>query len=249
MSGHSKWATIKHKKGKTDAKRGKLFSKLSRAITVAAREGGGDPNMNISLANAIEKAKAESMPKDNIERAIQRGAGGAEGEAYERIMYEGYGPAGVAIIVDVLTDNKNRSAADVRNIFSKHGGQLAQPGAVAWVFERKGSLVVDGGKYDEDDIMAAAIDAGADDVVQDGDEFQVLTDPADFAAVRAAIAAAGIEYEQAELTMIPKNTVKLEENDARKTMKIVDALEDSDDVQEVFANFDIPEDVLESLAG
>ena len=249
MSGHSKWATIKHKKGKTDAKRGKLFSKLSRAITVAAREGGGDPNMNISLANAIEKAKAESMPKDNIERAIQRGAGGADGEAYESIMYEGYGPAGVAIIVDVLTDNKNRSAADVRNIFSKHGGQLAQPGAVAWVFERKGSILVDGAKFAEDDITTAAIDAGADDVVQDGDEFQVLTDPADFAAVRDAIAAAGIEFEQAELTMIPKNTVKLEENDARKTMKIVDALEDSDDVQEVFANFDIPEDVLESLAG
>jgi YebC/PmpR family DNA-binding regulatory protein len=249
MSGHSKWATIKHKKGKTDAKRGKLFSKLSRAITVAAREGGGDPNMNISLANAIEKAKAESMPKDNIERAIQRGAGGADGEAYESIMYEGYGPAGVAIIVDVLTDNKNRSAADVRNIFSKHGGQLAQPGAVAWVFERKGSIVVDGAKHSEDDIMAAAIDAGADDVVQDGDDFQVLTDPADFAAVREAMTAAGIEFEQAELTMIPKNTVKLEEHDARKTMKIVDALEDSDDVQEVFANFDIPEDVLESLAG
>ena len=249
MSGHSKWATIKHKKGKTDAKRGKLFSKLSRAITVAAREGGTDPNMNLSLANAIDKAKAESMPKDNIEKAIQRGGGGTEGESFERIMYEGYGPAGVAIIVDVLTDNKNRSAADVRNIFSKHGGQLAQPGAVAWVFERKGSIVVDGGKYGEDDIMAAAIDAGADDVTQDGDEFQVLTDPAEFAAVRAAIVAAGIEYEQAELTMIPKNTVKLEENDARKTMKIVDALEDSDDVQEVFANFDIPEDVLESLVG
>jgi YebC/PmpR family DNA-binding regulatory protein len=249
MSGHSKWATIKHKKGKTDAKRGKLFSKLSRAITVAAREGGGDPGMNISLANAVEKAKAESMPKDNIERAIQRGAGGADGEAYESIMYEGYGPAGVAIIVDVLTDNKNRSAADVRNIFSKHGGQLAQPGAVAWVFERKGSILVDGTRFAEDDVMSAAIDAGADDVLQDGDEFQVLTDPADFAAVRDAIVAAGIEFEQAELTMIPKNTVKLEENDARKTMKIVDALEDSDDVQEVFANFDIPEDVLESLAG
>jgi YebC/PmpR family DNA-binding regulatory protein len=249
MSGHSKWATIKHKKGKTDAKRGKLFSKLSRAITVAAREGGTDPNMNISLANAIDKAKAESMPKDNIEKAIQRGGGGTEGVAYESIMYEGYGPAGVAIIVDVLTDNKNRSAADVRNIFSKHGGQLAQPGAVAWVFERKGSFLVDGTKFAEDDIMTAAIDAGADDVLQDGDEFQVLTDPAEFAAVRDALVAAGVEFEQAELTMIPKNTVKLEENDARKTMKIVDALEDSDDVQEVFANFDIPEDVLESLAG
>jgi YebC/PmpR family DNA-binding regulatory protein len=205
--------------------------------------------MNISLANAIEKAKAESMPKDNIERAIQRGAGGAEGETYESIVYEGYGPAGVAIIVEVLTDNRNRSAAEVRNIFSKHGGQLAQPGAVAWVFERRGSIVVDGEKYAEDDIMAAAIDAGAEDVVQDGDQFQVLTEPADFAAVRGGIAAAGIEFEQAELTMIPKNTVKLEENDARKTMKIVDALEDSDDVQEVYANFDIPEDVLEALAG
>ncbi len=249
MSGHSKWATIKHKKGKTDARRGKLFSKLSRAITVAAREGGVDPAMNISLANAIEKAKAESMPKDNIERAIQRGGGGAEGEQYESILYEGYGPAGVAIIVDVLTDNKNRSAAEVRNIFSKHGGQLAQPGAVAWGFERRGSIVVDGNKYAEDDIMAAAIDAGAEDVLQDGEEFQVLTEPADFAAVRDALAAAGIEFENAELTMIPKTTVKLEENDARKTMKIMDALEDSDDVQEVYANFDISEDVLEALAG
>ena len=249
MSGHSKWATIKHKKGKTDARRGKLFSKLSRAITVAAREGGGDPSMNISLANAIEKAKAESMPKDNIERAIQRGAGGGEGETYESIVYEGYGPAGVAIIVEVLTDNKNRSAAEVRNIFSKHGGQLAQPGAVAWVFERRGSIVVDASKHEEDDVMVAAIEAGADDVVNDGGQFEILTQPADFAAVRDAVVAAGIEVEQADLTMVPKNTVKLEENDARKTMKIVDALEDSDDVQEVYANFDISEDVLESLAG
>ena len=249
MSGHSKWATIKHKKGKTDARRGKLFSKLSRAITVAAREGGPDPTMNISLANAVEKAKAESMPKDNIERAIQRGGGGADGVAYESILYEGYGPAGVAIIVDVLTDNKNRSAADIRNIFSKHGGQLAQPGAVAWVFERRGFILIDGAKYSEDDVMAAAIDAGADDVVQDGDQFEVLTQPTDFAAVRDGLVAAGIEIEQAELTMIPKNTVKLEENDARKTMKIVDALEDSDDVQEVYNNSDIPEDILERLAG
>jgi YebC/PmpR family DNA-binding regulatory protein len=248
VSGHSKWATIKHKKGKTDARRGKLFSKLSRAITVAAREGGTDPAMNISLANAIEKAKAESMPKDNIERAIQRGGGGTEGEQYESIVYEGYGPAGVAIIVEVLTDNRNRSAAEVRNIFSKHGGQLAQPGAVAWGFERRGSIVVDGAKYDEDDVMAAAIDAGAEDVVTDEGSFQVLTEPADFAAVRDALQAAGIEFDNAELTMIPKTTVKLEENDARKTMKIMDALEDSDDVQEVYANFDIPEDILEALA-
>jgi YebC/PmpR family DNA-binding regulatory protein len=205
--------------------------------------------MNISLANAIEKAKAESMPKDNIEKAIQRGGGGVEGEQYESILYEGYGPAGVAIIVDVLTDNKNRSAAEVRNIFSKHGGQLAQPGAVAWGFERRGSIVIDGAKYAEDDVMAAAIDAGAEDVVADEGAFQVLTEPSDFAAVRDALQAAGIEFDNAELTMIPKTTVKLEENDARKTMKIMDALEDSDDVQEVYANFDIPEDILEALAG
>ncbi len=248
MSGHSKWATIKHKKGKEDAKRGKLFSKLSRAITVAAREGGADPAMNMALANAVEKAKGYSMPKENIERAIQRGAGGADGTSYENIMYEGYGPAGVAIIVEVLTDNKNRSAAEVRNIFSKRGGQLAQPGAVAWVFERRGSILIDAAKHGEDEVMSAAIEAGADDVVPDGGQYQILTQPADFAVVRDALTASGIEFEQAELTMIPKNTVKLEESDARKTMKIVDALEDSDDVQEVFANFDIAEDVLESLA-
>ena len=249
MSGHSKWATIKHKKGKTDAKRGKLFSKLSRAITVAAREGGADVTMNVTLANAVEKAKSYSMPKENIERAIQRGGGGPDGTSYESILYEGYGPAGVAIIVDVLTDNKNRSAAEVRNIFNKHGGQLAQSGAVAWVFERRGSILVDAAKYGEDDIMAAAIEAGADDVVPDGEHYEILTQPADFGAVRDALVAAGIECEEAELTMIPKTTVKLEENDARKTLKIVDALEESDDVQEVYANFDIPEDVLERLAG
>ena len=249
MSGHSKWATIKHKKGKTDARRGKLFSKLSRAITVAAREGGPDPGMNIALANAVEKAKGESMPKDNIERAIQRGSGGGEGEQYESIVYEGYGPAGVAIIVEVLTDNRNRSAAEVRNIFSKHGGSLAQPGAVAWVFERRGSIVVDAAKFTEDDVMTAAIDAGAEDVQQDGDQFEVLTEPTDLAAVRDALAAAGIALESAELTMVPKTTVKLEEGDARKTMKIMDALEDSDDVQEVYANFDIPDEILEALAG
>jgi YebC/PmpR family DNA-binding regulatory protein len=249
MSGHSKWATIKHKKGALDAKRGKLFSKLSRAITVAAREGGGDPNMNMSLANAIEKAKSYSVPKDNIERAIQRGTGGGEGANFESIVYEGYGPAGVAIIVEVLTDNKNRSAAEVRNIFGKHGGQLATPGAVAWVFERRGQILVDAARYAEDDVMTAAIEGGADDVVTDGDQFQILTQPTDLAAVRDAIAAAGIEYESAELTMVPKTTVKLEENDARKTMKIMDALEDSDDVQEVYANFDIPDDVLEAIAG
>jgi YebC/PmpR family DNA-binding regulatory protein len=249
VSGHSKWATIKHKKGKEDARRGKLFSKLSLAITVAAREGGADASMNVSLANAIDKAKSYSMPKENIERAIQRGAGGSDVAAFESILYEGYGPAGVAIIVEVLTDNRNRSAAEVRNIFSKHGGHLAQPGAVSWVFERRGSIIVDSAKHGEDDVMTAAVDSGADDVVQDGDVFEILTQPADFAAVRDAVAAAGIECEQAELTMVPKSSVKLGENDARKTMKIVDALEESDDVQEVYSNFDIPEEVLTSLAG
>jgi YebC/PmpR family DNA-binding regulatory protein len=249
VSGHSKWSTIKHKKGKEDAKRGKLFSKLSRAISVAAREGGTDPEMNATLFNAIEKAKSYSMPKENIQRAIERGGGGAGGAAYEAIVYEGYGPAGVAIIVEVLTDNKNRSAADVRNIFSKHGGSLAQPGAVAWMFERRGSITLDASKYAEDDVMTAALEAGADDVVSDGESFQVLTQPNDFAAVRDALVAAGIEVEEAELTMLPKTTVQLEENDARKTLKIVDALEDSDDVQEVFANFDISDEVLEAVMG
>jgi YebC/PmpR family DNA-binding regulatory protein len=249
VSGHSKWSTIKHKKGKEDAKRGKLFSKLSRAISVAAREGGTDPEMNATLFNAIEKAKSYSMPKENIQRAIERGGGGAGGAAYEAIVYEGYGPAGVAIIVEVLTDNKNRSAADVRNIFSKHGGSLAQPGAVAWMFERRGSITLDASKYAEDDVMTAALEAGADDVVPDGESFQVLTQPNDFAAVRDALIAAGIEVEEAELTMLPKTTVQLEENDARKTLKIVDALEDSDDVQEVFANFDISDEVLEAVMG
>ena len=249
MSGHSKWATIKHKKGKTDAKRGKLFSKLSRAITVAAREGGPDPAMNISLANAIEKAKAESMPKDNIERAIQRGGGGAEGEQYESIMYEGYGPAGVAIIVEVLTDNRNRSASGVRSVFTKHNGTLGQPGSVAWIFERRGSLVVDAAKYSEDDVMAAAIEGGADDVIRDGEAYQVLCEPAGLSAVRAAIEEAGIAYEQAELTLQPKSTVQLDEADARKTLRLIDALEDIDDVQDVYANFDIPEEVLEAVAG
>jgi YebC/PmpR family DNA-binding regulatory protein len=249
VSGHSKWASIKHKKGKEDAKRGKLFSKLARAIMVAAKEGGPDPAANAALWNAVDKARSYSMPKDNIERAIQRGSGAGSGEAFAAIVYEGYGPNGVAIIVEALTDNRNRTAADVRRIFTKHGGSLAQPGAVAWMFERRGAVVVDGAKYTEDDVMAAAIEAGADDVVADGDQFQVLTEPTEFTAVRDALAAAGIEFEQAELTMVPKSTVELDEADARKTMRIVEALEDSDDVQEVYANFDIADDVLEALAG
>jgi YebC/PmpR family DNA-binding regulatory protein len=248
VSGHSKWSTIKHKKGKEDARRGQLFSKLSRAITVAAKEGGADPAANATLLNAIEKARGYSMPKDNIDRAIQRGAGGGEGANFEHIVYEGYGPAGVAVVVEVLTDNRNRSAADIRNIFSKHNGSLAQPGAVAWQFERRGSIVVDAEKYDEDDVMIAAADAGADDIVHDGSAFQVLTEPTSFVAVRDGLAVAGILPDSAELTLMPKTTVLLDEADARRTLRLVDALEENDDVQEVYANFDIPEEILEAVA-
>jgi YebC/PmpR family DNA-binding regulatory protein len=248
VSGHSKWSTIKHKKGKEDAKRGQLFSKLSRAITVAAKEGGADPSANAALFNAIEKARSYSMPKDNIDRAIQRGAGSGEGANFEHIVYEGYGPAGVAVVVEVLTDNRNRSAAEIRNIFSKHNGSLATPGAVAWQFERRGSIIIDADKFSEDDVMAAALEAGADDVIQDGDTFQVLTEPTAFIAVRDALKQAGIQFETAELTLMPKSTVVLNENDARRTLRLVDALEDSDDVQEVYANFDIPEEILEAVA-
>ena len=248
MSGHSKWSTIKHKKGKEDARRGQLFSKLSRAITVAAKEGGPDPATNATLLGAIDKARSYSMPKDNIDRAMQRGAGAGEGTNYEHIDYEGYGPAGVAVVVEVLTDNRNRSAADIRNIFAKHNGSLAQPGAVAWQFERRGSIMVDAEKYEEDDVMAAAADAGADDIVHDGTSFQVLTEPTAFVAVRDGLKAAGIQPDSAELTLMPKTTVVLDEADARRTLRLVDALEDNDDVQEVYANFDIPEEILEAVA-
>jgi YebC/PmpR family DNA-binding regulatory protein len=248
VSGHSKWSTIKHKKGKEDARRGQLFSKLSRAITVAAKEGGPDPATNATLLGAIDKARSYSMPKDNIDRAMQRGAGAGEGTNYEHIDYEGYGPAGVAVVVEVLTDNRNRSAADIRNIFAKHNGSLAQPGAVAWQFERRGSIMVDAEKYEEDDVMAAAADAGADDIVHDGTSFQVLTEPTAFVAVRDGLKAAGIQPDSAELTLVPKTTVVLDEADARRTLRLVDALEDNDDVQEVYANFDIPEEILEAVA-
>jgi YebC/PmpR family DNA-binding regulatory protein len=249
MSGHSKWSTIKHKKGKEDAKRGQLFSKLARAIMVAAREGGADAGSNAALAAAIEKARSYSMPKDNIDRAVQRGSGEGGGASFERITYEGYGPAGVAIIVEVLTDNRNRSASSVRSVFTKHNGTLGQPGSVAWIFDRRGSVVVDAGKYTEDDVMAAAIEGGANDVVRDGETFQVFCEPSELSAVREAIERAGIEYEQAELTLQPKSTVQLDETEARKTLRLVDALEDIDDVQDVYANFDIPEEVLEAVAG
>ncbi len=248
MSGHSKWATIKRKKGAADAKRGQLFSKLARAIIVAAKEGGPDPEANATLANAIQKARDNSMPKDNIERAIARGAGSGDGEAYESIAYEGYGPGGVAILCLILTDNRNRAASDVRHIFSKYGGSLGTPGTVAWQFERKGIILVDADTTDEDTIMEAALEAGAEDITLDGSQWQITTAPAEFARVRQGLEDAGISTASAELTMIPKSTVAPNEAEARRLLKLVDALEDNDDVQEVFANFDISEEMLEAVA-
>ncbi len=248
MSGHSKWSSIKHKKGAADAKRGKLFSKLARAIIVAARDGGGDPDNNPTLATAIQKAKDASMPKENIQRAIDRGTGaGADSAAIERIVYEGYGPAGVAVLVEALTDNRNRASAEIRHAFSKHGGSLGEPGSVAWIFEKKGAVVVDGSRYGEDDLIGA-IDAGAEDVREDGEQLRVLSDLSDLTAVREALEAAGVEIESAGLVTEPKSTVELKGHDAERLLKLLDALDEQDDVDEVFANFDIPEDVLEQLA-
>ena len=250
MSGHSKWSTIKHKKGTADARRGQLFSKLSRAIMFAAKEGGPDPASNLALQNAIEKARSYSMPKDNIERAIAKGSGAdADGAAFETVVYEGYGPDGVAVLVEALTDNRNRTASDVRHLFSKNGGNLGTSGAVAWLFERRGVVVVDAEATDEDELVLAAADGGADDVERDGSSFQVSTPPDQLAAVRGAIEAAGIQVSSAELSMVPKTTVEIaDETSAKKLMRLIDALEENDDVQDVWSNFDIPEQVLEAVA-
>jgi YebC/PmpR family DNA-binding regulatory protein len=249
LSGHSKWSSIKHKKGAADAKRGKLFSKLARSIIVAAKEGGGDPDNNLALANAIEKAKSYSMPKDNIERAIAKGSGsGADADAVEAIVYEGYGPEGVAVIVEALTDNRNRTASEVRHIFAKFGGNLGTTGAVAWQFERRGVVLVPTDGVDEDELFLAAADGGADDLDADSDVFQITSAPENLQAVRGAIEEAGFPIESAELSLLPKNTVAVDdEGKARQLMRMIDALEDDDDVQEVYANFDIPEQVLEAV--
>ncbi|HEV7132240.1 MAG TPA: YebC/PmpR family DNA-binding transcriptional regulator [Gaiellaceae bacterium] len=251
MSGHSKWSSIKHKKGAADAKRGKLFSKLSRAIIVAAKEGGGDPSGNLALQNAIEKAKSYSMPKDNIDRAIAKGSGAdADASDFETVVYEGYGPSGVAVIVEALTDNRNRTASDVRHTFAKNDGNLGGSGAVAWLFERRGLVLVDAKGVDEDELTLAAAEGGAEDVELDGSSFQITTALENLSAVREAVEAAGFAVDSAELTMIPKTTVEVaDENDAKKILRLIDQLEDNDDVQEVFANFDIPERVLEAVAG
>jgi len=249
MSGHSKWSTIKHKKAAEDAKRGQLFSKLSRAIIVAVREGGGNPEMNVALANAIEKAKSYSMPKENIERAIKRGLGEGGADEYERITYEGYGANGVAIMVDVMTDNRNRAASDIRRIFSRTGGSLGTTGCVAWMFEKKGNIIVnkDTG-VDEDRLLETALEAGAEDMTSEDDHYEIITDVESFRGVVEALEKAGIEVASAQVTMLPKNTVKLDKEAAKKVLKLVDALEEYEDVQEVYANFDIPDEILAELA-
>jgi YebC/PmpR family DNA-binding regulatory protein len=249
VSGHSKWSSIKHKKGAADAKRGKLFSKLSRAIIVAAKEGGPDPGGNLALQNAIEKARSYSMPKDNIERAIARGSGqDSDASAFETIVYEGYAPGGVAVIVEALTDNRNRTASEVRHVFARNDGNLGETGSVAWLFERRGVVLVDG-SADEDALTLAAAEGGADDVQRDGSSWEVTSAPESLSAVREAIESAGFTVENAELTMVPKTTIEVdEEAQAKKILRLIDALEENDDVQEVYANFDIPERVLEEVA-
>jgi YebC/PmpR family DNA-binding regulatory protein len=248
VAGHSKWAQIKRKKGAADAKRGQLFTKLARAITVAARDGGGDPDGNAALANAIEKAKALRMPKENIERAIARGAGaGAGADAIESVTYEGYGPAGVAILVECLTDNRNRTAADIRHIFSRADASLGEPGSVAWMFEKKGVLLVDGERYSEDDLMAA-IDAGAEELTSEGDSIRIVCETADLRAVLEALERAGVEVQSTEQSMLPKTTVEVDVNEARKLLKLLDALDEQDDVDQVHANFDIRAEVMEEVA-
>ncbi len=244
MSGHSKWATIKHKKAAVDKARGKLFAKLARQIEVAAREGGGDPDSNASLRTMVLKAKAAQMTNDAIDRAIKRGTGEQTGASYESITYEGYAPGGVALLIDVLTDNRNRTSGDVRAIFSKFGGAMAEPGAVGWQFTRQGVVMVDG-RLAEDDVMAAAIEAGADDVARDGDAWRVTSEPSAVFDVKAALEAAGITVLSAESTMVSSNLVPVEDlDDARKVLRIMDALEDNDDVQDVYSNFDMSDDTM-----
>lgn len=242
MAGHSKWANIKHRKEKMDAQKGKIFTKLAREIIVAAKEGGGDPNNNSRLRDAIEKAKAANMPNENIMRAIKKGTGELEGVTYEEITYEGYGPGGVAVLVEVMTDNKNRTAGEIRHIFDKHGGNLGASGCVAWMFNKKGLIIVEkDGKINEEELMMIAVDAGAEDFIVEEDSYEIITDPADFIKVRDAIAHNNISIANAEITMIPQNTVKLSGEDAEKMIKLIDKLEDHDDVQNVYHNFEISE--------
>jgi YebC/PmpR family DNA-binding regulatory protein len=247
MSGHSKWSSIKHKKGAVDAKRGKIFTRLIKEITVAARMAGGDPDGNPRLRSAIAAAKAENMPKENIERAIKKGTGELEGVAYEEANYEGYGPGGVAVLVDCLTDNKNRAVADLKHLFERNGGSLGEPGCVAWMFEKKGLIVFERDRVDEEQLLALALESGAEDVREDETQFEVITDPYDFEEVKKAIDVANLPYTLSEITMIPKNTVKVEGKKAQQMLNLIQALEDNEDVSNVYANFDISDEVLEAL--
>jgi YebC/PmpR family DNA-binding regulatory protein len=249
MSGHSKWSTIKRKKGANDAKRGKIFTKLIKEITVAAKMGGGDPDANPRLRTAVLSAKSENMPKDNIERAIKKGTGDLEGVNYEEILYEGYGPGGVAVLVETMTDNKNRTVADVRHYFSKSGGNLGESGCVGWMFDKKGVVVVDKETISEEELMDLALEAGAEDVTEEDSTYQVITTPEDFNEVIANLDKAALKYAEATVSMVPKNTVEVaEEKAAKSLMRLLDNLEDHDDVQKVHANFDIPDELMESLS-
>ena len=248
MSGHSKWSSIKHKKGAADAKRGKIFTKLIREISVAARFGGGDPDGNPRLRTAIAAAKAENMPKDNIERAIKKGTGELEGTHYEESVCEGYGPNGVAILVEIMTDNKNRTMAEVRHAFTKHNGNIGTTGCVAWMFHKKGLIACDKSTVDEEKLMEVALEAGAEDINDEGSALEVITDPKDLENVKEALDKSGLSSVFAKIIMIPENTVKLNEKEADQTLKLMEALEDSDDVQNVHSNFDIPDDVMERIS-
>jgi YebC/PmpR family DNA-binding regulatory protein len=249
VSGHSKWSTIKRKKGAADAKRGKIFTRLIKEITVAARMGGGDPEGNPRLRSAIATAKSENMPKDNIERAIKKGTGELEGAVYEEISYEGYGPGGVAVLVDCMTDNKNRTVADIRHAFSKSGGNLGETGCVSWMFDKKGSILVDKDTIGEEELMDKALEAGAEDVVEEDNVFQVITEPDDFEAVRADLETDGVKFVEAEVAMIPQNVVEItEEKSAKQILRLLESLEEHDDVQNVFSNFDISDEIMEAVS-
>ncbi len=243
MAGHSKWAQIKHKKAAVDAKRGKIFTKIAKEITVAVRLGGKDPEMNPRLRTVIAKAKAVNMPNDNIERAIKKGTGELQESQYEEIRYEGYGPAGVAVMVDVMTDNKNRTVGEIRHLFTKYNGNLGESGCVSWIFDQKGYFVFDGSVITEDELMEIAIDAGAEDVKKDDNSFEVITSPEDFEKVKDVFDKKNLKYSVAEITMIPKNYVEIRDKDAQNMLKLFEALEDHDDVQNVYANFDLPDDM------
>jgi YebC/PmpR family DNA-binding regulatory protein len=248
MSGHNKWSTIKHRKGAQDAKRGKLFSRLIKEITIAARTGGGDAEGNPRLRTALNTARAANMPKDNIDRAVKRGTGEIAGVSYEEVVYEGYGPGGVAVMCEVLTDNKNRTVAEIRHFFDKYGGNLGESGCVAWMFDKRGIVEVSAKGLNEDDVMELALDAGADDVKSAGDTFEITAQPAQFEAVRSAVEAKGWAIELAQITMIPKDTVKLEGKRAEQMLKMMDALDDHEDMQKVYANFDISEEEMMKLS-